>query len=325
MILRRIVLFFIALTVSAALAGQIGFAASNDEERSVLEAQLRELEQQIADHEATIAGYKKQGTSLQREINTLNTKIQKLTLQIKAVNLSLEKLNREINENQGKIVTAEERLALNRAALAQLLRRLYEDRRANTLYIVLAQPRFSDFFGGIESILTVQEDLGATISRIAGLREELVREREELAIKKSDAEELKAYQDAQKRTVESTKQAKSEVLKETKGQETKFQEILKQTKKTAAEIRSRIFSFIGGGELSFEEAYKLAKIAERATGVRAALILAVLDRESSLGQNVGRCSYETAMHPTRDVPVFLKITETLGLDPARMPVSLHTA
>ncbi len=296
---------FIAVVASSVLA------APSDEERRALEAQLETLERQIAEHEATITQYKTQGKTLQREIDTLNAKIQKLNLQIRAVNVTLSKLDREIAENQGRIETVEGTLALNRTALIGLLRRLYEERRASLMYILLAQPRLSDFFGGLNNILEVQSSLSEVIQKIDALREELIDQREQLAIKKNDAEALKAYQDAQRRATESTKQEKNSVLAQTKGQESKYQELLKQTKKTAAEIRSRIFSLIGGGELSFDEAYKFAKIAERATGVRAALILAVLDRESALGQNVGRCSYETAMHPTRDLPAFRQILSSL--------------
>ena len=37
----------------------------------------------------------------------------------------------------------------------------------------------------------------------------------------------------------------------------------------------------------------------------------MLDRESSFGENLGRCSYEKAMHPTRDLPLFLALLSDL--------------
>ncbi|MEX2436557.1 MAG: hypothetical protein WD471_00155, partial [Candidatus Paceibacterota bacterium] len=85
--------------------------------------------------------------------------------------------------------------------------------------------------------------------------------------------------------------------------------------KSAAQVRSQIFQLIGGGQLNFETAYELAKLAEGNTGIRAALTMAIMSRESGFGQNVGQCHYKDAMRPDRDVAPFLAITNNLGVDP----------
>lgn len=311
-----IVLSFISyLVFGSALApvsqNQLSLAAQSDEERQALEKQLQELENQIDQYESTIDQYKSQGKGLQNEINSLTAKINKVNLQIKAINLSLQNLIQEISVNQKQIVTTEQKIDQNQGILAKSLQNIYENGNLSLAEILLRRPKLSDFFADVNNLIEIQESMRATLEKVVDLHEELLDEQESLAIKKSDTSRLKALQDAQKVAIDLTKQEKSNLLNVTKGNEQKFQSLLKETQKTAAQIRSRLFELIGGGSLSFEAAYKLAKFAEQSTGMRAAMILAVLDRESSLGENVGRCSYQTAMHPTRDLPVFLSLLSDL--------------
>ncbi|MBI3045998.1 MAG: lytic murein transglycosylase [Candidatus Harrisonbacteria bacterium] len=324
---KALVIFgvFSYLVFGSALApvsqNQLSLAAQSDEERQQLEKQLEELEKQIDEYQATVDKYKTQGKSLQSEINRLNAQINKLTLQIKAVNLSLQKLDKEITVNKSQILTTEQKIEQNKAVLTRSLQNIYENESISMAEILLRQPRLSDFFANVNDLINIQESLRVTLEKVVRLREDLLDKKETLAIKKNDTEQLKAYQDSQRAALNSVKGDKAEVLKTTKGNEQKYQALLKETQKTAAQIRSRIFEFLGGGELTFEEAYEFAKFAEQATGVRAALTLAVLDKESALGQNVGRCTYQKAMHPTRDVPIFLALISELGIKPETVTVS----
>ena len=289
--------------------------------RKSLEAELAEYEKQIDEYEANIANAKKQGKTLKSEIDRLNSKISQLNLQIKAVNSNLKKLDGEIIVTQKKINITEKDVDLNKQALSEALINIYEEEGRGILEVLLANPKLSDFFTDLNSLLTFQENIKTTLKKIIELRESLIDQKEILALERVDAATLKDYKDSQKTGIQKTKEDKNQLLKITKGRESEYQKILVETKKTAAEIRKQIFKLIGGGELNFEEAYELAKFAEKSTGVRAALILAVLDRESALGKNVGRCSYKTAMHPRRDIPIFLIITKELGFDPESMLVS----
>ncbi len=305
----------------AALLFNLALAQSNDEERRRLEQELETLETQIAEHEATIENLRTQGKSLQSEISRLNAKVGKINLQIKAINLQIAKLDSEIEEKKLDIQDKENKIGFNKSALMQALQRMYENGELGLMEVLLRNPRLSDFFGDFNNLLEVQDSLTVTIDRITELKNELVEEKEILSLKRDDASTLKVYQDSQKASLEGTKKEKATLLSVTKGKESEFKKILLETRKTAAQIRSRIFQLLGGGELTFEQAYQFAKLAEGATGVRAALILAVLDKESLLGQNVGRCSYRTAMHPTRDIPIFLAIVQELGIGPDTVTVS----
>jgi len=293
---------------------------SPEEERIILQQQLKELEKQMEDYQNQIEAYQAKGKSLKNEIAILNAKIQKLNLQIKAIEINLANLEKEINTTQKKINATEIKLANQKQALAYSLQSIYETDNKSLTEIVLAHQQISDFFRSLNNMMLVQQALKTNVDKIIKLREDLIDQKQELALEKTDVENLKAYQEAQKQNLATTKIAKDNLLKITKGKESEYQKLLKNTQETAAQIRSRIFELLGGGELTFEKAFEYARLAEQATGVKAALILAVLDRETLLGKNVGRCNYKEAMHPN-EKPIFLDLTKTLNIDPESVTVS----
>lgn len=297
------------------------FAANtSSEERRALEDQLHQLEAQIDQYQNQIASYQKQGKSLKGEISKLNDKIAKLNLQIKAINLTLTQLDLKINETQEKITITENTIESDREALSGLIRNMYQNEQASLVEIFLKNPRLSDFFSNMNNLALVQNNVRITINQIADLRNQLKDQRDQFALARADAATVRAYQLTQKNETDQLKSQKNNLLEVTKGQETKYQQLLKVTKETAAQIRTRIFQLLGGGELTFEQAYQYAKLASGATGVRPAFILAILDRESALGQNVGRCTYQTAMSPSNQT-IFIELTKELNLNPATMLVS----
>lgn len=339
-VLATLYLFFSSVFLSSlsllAPTSSAIFAAENEKERADLESQLQELEAQIAEYENTLTKYKKQGNTLKSEIDRLNANIGKLNLQIKAVNLSIKQLDRGINETQSEIEVTENNISLHKEAITKLLRSIYESETETMVEILLSNPQLSDFFGNINDIFLIEDSLRDELKKIIELRLDLLDKRETLALQRSDAESLREYQNSQKQVTQKTKSQKDDLLTATKGQESKYQELVKQTKASAAEIRNRIFRLLGGGELPFGEAVKIAKVAERATGIRAALILAVLTQESSvdgvIGRNLGKCYYNTPRdNPSGTVmsnaqkPAFLGLMSELGLNPDTTPVSCPIA
>jgi len=311
------------------LAAEDSESVATVEERAELERELKEIEQQILEHQATVEEYRKQGNTLTNEISALNAKINQLNLKIKAINLNLDQLSADITNTQKEINRTEDNISVHKDALGRAIRELNEADAQTTIEVLLGNESFSDFFGSIQNITLVQSNLRTSLTEVVRLRELLLEQKTELALERDDIENLKIIQESQKRNVASTQSDKNQLLKATKGKESEYQKLVEEKQATAAEIRKRIFRLLGGGELSFDEAYQYAKLAEAATGVRAALTLAILDRESLFGKNVGRCSYTTAMHPTRDKPYFLNLLDRLGLDPnsdfvkVSCPISEH--
>ena len=310
-------LFFLLLAAPFFVHGQA--VLSND--RAVLEQQLKDIEAQIDAYQATIGTYQKQGKTLNGEIARMNAETKKLNLEIKAITLSLAKLDKQIAKNQGDIQVTTAQLQSNKQLLEAALQSMHEEEETNLVEVLVMNPALSTFFNNMDNLASLQGSLKDALKKTITTRDELVDLKQQLAEKKTDTASLKAARDAQTKAILEAKKEKDALLAETKGQESQYQELLKESQKTAAQIRNRIFEFAGGGELTFEKAYQIAKSAAGMVGIRPALLLAVLDGESALGKNVGRCNYHTAMHPTRDVPLFLALTSQLGLDPETTLVS----
>jgi peptidoglycan hydrolase CwlO-like protein len=313
-----------APTTTSSASSATSTSPQAPEERAALEAQLQDLENQINQYETQITGYQKQGKSLKGDITSLNDKIAKLNLQIKAINLTLTQLDRNITETQFQIASTEESIQSNQDALGTLIRGMYQSDQASLMEILFKSPTLSDFFNDVNNNATLQDNLHVTINRISDLEGQLKDHKDQLSLAKADAQTVKQYQANQEQQANVVKAQKNTLLTVTKGQESKYQQLLATTKKTAADIRNRIFELLGGGELTFEQAYQYALVAGNATGVKPSLILAVLDRESALGKNVGKCSYQTAMSPSNQ-PLFLQITAELNLNPDSMMVSCANA
>ncbi|MDR3581796.1 MAG: lytic murein transglycosylase [Candidatus Pacebacteria bacterium] len=311
---------------SATGSGTSSTGATTDPaaERTALEAQLAQLETQIDQYQSQITSYQSQGKTLSSQISQLNAKIASLNLQIQAVNLTIQQLNQQISETQSQISVTQSDITSKKAAIGELVKTMYEADQTSLIEVFLANPRLSDFWDETQGISLLQDNLRVAVQQITDLQSQLQDQEQQFEASKSDAATAAAYAQAQAAEVSTTKSQKAQLLTATKGEESKYQALLTQTQATAAQIRNRIFQLLGGGQLSFEDAYQYAKLASGATGIDPAFILAILDRESALGQNVGQCGYKTAMSPSNQ-PIFLAITASLGLNPDEMKVSCANA
>ncbi len=282
-------------------------------DRAALQAELATLEAQIDEYEKTVQGYRQRGATLTQEVRRLNTRISSINLQIRALTLNLRELDEEIGATTERVQTTEANIKNTQAKIGAALRKIEEGEDRNLVEILMENPSLSDFFGNINNILTVQNALSEALRELQVLRTDYVAQKEELIAQKESAEMLKNNQEAQRRSAETLRRERDNLLRATRGREATYQQLLAQTRRTVAEIRARLFYLADGGRMTFAQAYEHARVASGVTGVRPELLLAILDRESGLGRNVGQCSYRTAMSPRRDMPAFLEIIAELGL------------
>ena len=291
------------------------------EEKEKLEEELKKIEKEIEAYQQQILATQKKAKTLKNELSILENQIRKLNLEIKATKLSLERINQEIYLQEQKIDLKKIEINKEKELLKKILQNLYQEESDSLIEIILKNPNFSDFFAKIRDLELLQFNLKEKLQVLRDQKQELEKQKEELLEKKEEFVALSNLQILQKKKLLNFKKEKDYLLKITQGKEKKYQEILKEKQKLAAEIRNRIYELMGIGKpITFGDAVKFAEYASSLTGVRPALILAVITQESELGKNVGTCnrkgdppskSWRKVMKPDRDWKPFQQIIKEL--------------
>jgi len=315
------------------------FAQTSTEEREELERELEELEKQIAEIDKDVKRTEQEKKTLENQIYLLRSRINKLDLQIYQGNIMIKDLGVQIIDTEGSIEETSFKIKDSRKHLARILQLIYESDQKSLIEILLSEEELSDFFNDLVALESLSVESGDLLENIENLKVRLEEQKDSLDNEKQDLENLVVLQTVQRRESSVIKKDKDWLLHLT---ETEYQKHLsekQETEQKAAQIRARIFELIGIPEApTFGEAYEIAKYVSGITGVRPALLLAVLTQESNIGKNVGQCylknpstgsgvvvysgkSVAKVMKPSRDVSPFLDITQALGRDPYNTPVS----
>lgn len=331
-------IFVVVLVCAGFLSVPAGVrAATNEVQRAALQAQLDQIEKDIAGNQGTLSVLQKQRTTLERDISILDNKIKTAQLQIKKTDVALTQIKTNISEKQTAISAVDAKVARGEEALAQLLRRTREIDDLSLAQLALGE-NMSDYFQDIDDFQTIQRALGDAFTQLASLRDDLSGKKAELEDKQDEAQKVRQVQVLAKQAVQNDEKQKQTILATTKGQERTYQQIIADKQKQAAAIRTALFGLRDTGAIPFGTAYDYAKEASRGTGVRPALILAILTQESNLGVNVGSCYvtdiltgagvgkntgkvFSNVMKAPRDTQPFRTVTEALGRDWSTTPVS----
>ncbi len=331
---------FLALILAFLLPIFFTLAEMNPlEERQTLEEELKKLEEQIVQYEEDISKTQQEKKTLQNQISILKKQIEKLDLQISQSNIMIKDVGFQIGDTEDPINQTSLKIKNSRGNLANILQLIYEEDQKSLVEILISEKELSDFFDNLMALEVLNSETQKLLEEIKELKTSLENQKQALDEEKEELQNLVSIKSLQKQESETTKKQKDSLLKLT---EAEYQESLKkksEVEKRVADIKARIFELIGVPEVStFGEAYEIAKYVETITGVRPALLLAVLTQESNIGKNVGQCYLKNlstgegvvavsgkeisrVMSPQRDIPYFLEIVQKLNRDPYNTPVS----
>ncbi|MFT5280736.1 MAG: peptidoglycan hydrolase CwlO-like protein [Flavobacteriaceae bacterium] len=295
--------------------------------RAALEAQLVQLEAEIKAQEVQLSGQKNQSTSITSEINRLRSDINATKTKINYRNTQIKKLKNEIGGKENTIKKFQTTIAEKKVSLGKLLRRTYQLEEQDFLYVIMGSESVSDFYFDTDSYISIKRSLGDSIDEL-GVAKISTEEQKVLLEKKREEEaDVKAELERAKNKVESVKKEQDGLLAVSKSKEKTYEQVIADRRARASSIRAALFELRGQNGIPFGTALDFAQSAGKKTGVRAALILAILKQESNLGKNVGTCNrpgdartWKTIMPgPGQswrdDQAAFVRITTKLGISP----------
>lgn len=344
------VIFILSVFVcSAFLLGS--FTASSQalsaQEKARLQAEYDVLNKEIAEWQEVLDETKAKKNTLQGDVTILNAQIAKAEKEIKQRGVKISTLNDEINQKVKNISSLEARIEDDKKLLANLLKKKSQNEVEPIFYLLLSSDDLSDLMIDVDNISSVNKGLQDLFAELRGIKKETQKEKEVLDAKKNLELDAKYEVEVKKKQIAQNQTEKKQILAATTQAESNYQTVLAEKQRRAEVIRSALFDLRDAGGISFAKALEYATYAGEKTGVRPAVILAILSQESDLGKNIGSCYVSnlttgdgvgkntgspfqrvmyaplpgsTSNRPS-DVAVFESITSALGMAWATTPVS----
>lgn len=212
------------------------------------------IQQQIDDHNAQIAKLNAEIAQYQKELDATSAKKESLQNTLNGINLSLKKTSASINVIKNKISATQLQIQqltkgiagkqtsidLSKAGLAESLRRLDENETQALALRVFAAETVSAAWEDLDAIQQLQESIGDQIT-ILGQEKQSLTDTKNMTEEKR-AELLKQQQalTVQQGSLNATKKAQSELLSQTKSQESTYQAIIAQKKAQEASFEEAL-------------------------------------------------------------------------------------
>lgn len=340
-------ILFFPLAVFAAMFFLVSGSFAQTEEQiarheQILQAEMQRIEKEIAENRVLLNSKQQETASISRDVDILTYQINQARLNIRARQLEIQRLGGDINQREEYIGELSEKINEDKKSLAELLRKTRQLDDVSLLEIVLQNNTLSDVFADLDSFSSIQGSMLRSFEQIRNNQSVANDEKETLRVRRDGELEAKIAIENETRIIEQKEREKQRLLSLSKSEENSYRQVIAQREADIAAIRSALFNLRNTTAISFGEAYDLATVVSQRTGVRAALILAIITQESNLGENVGTCnragdpesrSYRHIMPGPNDghrsyrddQTLFLQIAAELGLDPNTTPLSCPMA
>jgi murein DD-endopeptidase MepM/ murein hydrolase activator NlpD len=229
--MRRSVSTYIAIGATLLALPLFAFAQSTSDIQKQIDdnnAQIQALDREIAQYQAQLDSTTAQKNTLQNTVNQLalqqkqlNAKISVTQNQIKTTQLQIQQLSSGIASTQASIED-------ERAGLAESLRTLNESDQMPLALSILGANNISDAWRDIDASASLHTAIQDNVQILSSKKQDLTDTKTEAEAKQAQLKQQQATLNTQQGSLAATKKAQSDLLAQTKNQESNYQKIIAQ-------------------------------------------------------------------------------------------------
>lgn len=213
-----------------------------------------EIQQEISSHNSQIEQLNKEIAAYEKQLTEIGTKKQTLQSTLSQLDIQRKKITASINVTKAKIRTLELQIQtlsknikgkensinIRESGLAENLRRLNETETQTLVVSVLSSENLTDIWSDIDRSYELRETVQESIDELSAQKESLTETK--TATESKQAELLKQQRNlvAEQGSLDATRKAQSELLRETKAQESNFQAILAEKQAARASFEAAL-------------------------------------------------------------------------------------
>ncbi len=312
--------------------------SSTADTQAKLQAEYDALQAEIAQWQTVLNTTKAQKSSLQGDVTTLNAEIAQAQAQVKQLGITIANLGDQITQKTQTLTSLQDQLTQGQESLAKLIREQNETETEPLIFLALSSQGLSDFLSDIDDIDSINGQLEVLFDQLRSTEASTTAARDALNTQQNAQLDAEHEAEQKQAAIASDQAQKKQLLAVTTQNEATYTQVLADRQAQAEAIRTALFNLRDTQGISFETALTYANTASKATGVRPAMILAILSQESDLGANIGSCyvkdlntgdgvgkntgtAFQKVMKSPRDTTPFEQIAQTFGLDWSTTPVS----
>ena len=201
---------------------------------------LEEINREIETVQGNLRETQTQKESLTREVKTLDYSIRQLDLNIKADEITSQKLTFEVADLQYDLEGIGRSIEAKRGVIAELLRELYRNEKANFLVLILRHGRLTESIAEAQSLGSLREQLALDIQNLKELSGVYGTKLDNVTEKQGEIHVRQENLKNRKYIVEDKKSERESLLTVTKNKETIYEKQVEDLKEQQEKISSEI-------------------------------------------------------------------------------------